>query len=255
MKRKSITYLMAILLLALLLGACGINTDSDEDVSIEESGETSKKASNKNSKKDDDDKKDNKSSNKKSDISSEEWLKELAIENIESLKALAGDESYIECLGGSEEINNLVKAWSKADIDEDKKVVIAYIEKSSVLSFIKLAGGDLELSETAEEYLVNNTGRTVSNIITARMGTTTLAASSIANYTKSYIAECEIENQVWMIPTDVDGVAYCVNFINSGDGVITVAVNFITYEPDKSIKKSVKPTLGPFDLEETEIEW
>lgn len=241
MKRLSILLLIGLL----LVGCAGLdNFDSDKAESSEKSEKTK-----------DDDKKDSKKDKKEKSEDVNQWLQDTAYENVEGLIELASDESYILLMNGNESILDMISEWSDADIDTDEDVVIVKMDYEDIMSMPGLPEDVDELSDEGMDMMQKRMGASIGSIINGRMGSSVLAASSIVQYGKSYVALSEIDNQTWMIPSDKEGLAYCVSFTNSGDGVISVGAYFLYYGDDTTIKKAVRSAAIPCDIDTMEIDW
>lgn len=186
----------------------------------------------------------------------EEWMKEKALDAIEKLTILAEDEDYIKITSASEEILDTISEWSEASIDEDSEILVVDTNNDSVSALMSMMGeDDFELSDVAKEVMKSRVGGSIPSIINGRMGATYLAASSVVFYGKGYVTDVEFDNQLWIIPTDEEGLAYAINFQRSEEGIASVQANYIVFEPENTLKKSIKPMLMTFDVDIKEIDW
>lgn len=229
--------LMFMLLSTMLLAGCALPKITDLDAKMIDEEEV------KGSKKD------------KDKLDADEWMTEQAVNATECLAKMASDEVYVKLYINNSDIEELVADWSEASIDEDQSVVILRADEDTVEDFLKVNGETDGLSDFTKEYLVNQIVLTIPNVLNGSFGTDTLAASSVANYSNSYYVDFDIDNQLWLIPTDEDGLAYGVCFTNAGDDVCCVSARYVVYDSEKGLKKTAKTRSIGFDIEEVEIDY
>ena len=84
-----------------------------------------------------------------------------------------------------------------------------------------------EMPEAVKTYLSGRVGDSIGNMLNARMGgISVVAASSIARYTKTFVPEETVENQVWLLPCNEE-TAVCISFTNTGNGVLMVSAGYV----------------------------
>ena len=73
-----------------------------------------------------------------------------------------------------------------------------------------------------------------------------LAASSVINYSVSYISKYDIDEQIWFIPTNKDDIEICITLINTGEGVISVSGRYIFIKDgEEEALKAYLPDVEP----------
>lgn len=202
------------------------------------------------------DKKKKEKEDEKAKEDAEKWLAEIASENIDKLTELANDETYFKLIYGDDKIGEIISEWGEADIDKDSEVVVAKVNISSMVLAASLSGEEDfdDLSEVGQEWLESRAGASIGNVINAKSGSSTVAASAMVQYGKSYITPYEIDNQIWFVPSDEEGLAYCVSFSNSGEGVISVGVTYVYYGEEQSLKKAVNGS-GMASAKTIDVDW
>ena len=129
---------------------------------------------------------------------------------------------------------DIVTAWGNTRPNLSDKTKVVFSGKD-IDKIIKNGIGKGKSSKELRAYMKNRAITGIASVINAKMGVEVLAASSTVSFSKSYVMNDETDDQVWLIPSDVDGVAYAVAFMNTGDNVITVTTNFITYNENESL--------------------
>lgn len=168
-----------------------------------------------------------------SNENSEITLEQYAIEGIDGIMEFAQNEDLITSFISVTEVTDTITAWgnAKASLSDRKEIIIS---DKDIDSIIKNTIGANDYSKELRNYLKNRFFAGFAGNINSEMGTEILAASSIANYYKSYIMNENMDDQIWIVPTNVDGVAYAITFTNTGDKVITVTTTYISYDEKKS---------------------
>lgn len=240
--------IFAIMTSFLVFSACG----TDNDLSSNDDEEMVEVRESRNKEKEELDENESESE----DTNVEEWMKSKALENIEKINVLSNDENYIEYTTASSELMDIIAEWSDASIDKDSPILVVDTELDSINSFLALNGiTDAKLSDVAEEMLKSRMGSSIPSMINGQMGANYLAASSVLFYGKGYVTDLKFNSQLWVVPTDKEGLAYAVNFQRSDEGIASVSVSYLCYKNESTLKKSLKPMLMSFDVEEYDINW
>lgn len=158
-------------------------------------------------------------------------LKEITLEVTDALSELIACDAYLEAMSTSQDLRDVIEGWRDLDIDRSQPIYVIPLSLSDTETYLKsMAGQELALDEmpqAVKEYLAGKVGSSIGNIMNARLGgTMVLAAASVVNYTKTYIPEETVENQVWFVPAD-DTTSLCVSFSNTGNGVLTVTATYV----------------------------
>ncbi len=170
-------------------------------------------------------------------ISEEEWLTEVSNTAIDNLSELTYDDNYIKAYINSQEIVDIVKEWQGEEVKKDEVYVIR-ISEDDTKSFMEFSGefDYNSFSDTAKNLLCTKIVNAVPNYIAGREGTNYVVIGSILNYSVSYAVDYDIDNQIWFMPTDKDGLAVCVSFSNSGENVVSVSSSYLYYGEEESLK-------------------
>lgn len=188
--------------------------------------------------------------NSVNNVSEEEWLKEISLIAVDNLSELTNDDTYIAAFINSDEITDLIGEWKSAEVSTDE-IYVTHISENSTETFLQSSGGiDYKnLSPVAKKSIYNKMGQSVPTYITNRYGVNYMAAVSVLNHSVSYATEYDIDNQIWFIPTDKDGLAVCVSFGNSGEGIISVSSTYLYYGEEESLKNALDTYLSYMGIE------
>lgn len=189
------------------------------------------------------------SNNVVNNVSEKEWLVEVSHTATDSLLELTNDDIYIKAYTNSQEITDLVKGWQGAEINTNE-IYVTYISENDAETFLKFSG-DIDygnLSSVAKKSIYNKMGQTIPNYIAGCQGVNYIAAVSILNCSVSYAVEYDIDNQVWFMPTDKDGLAVCVSFNNSGEDVVSVSSSYLYYGDEENLKDTLDTYLSYMGL-------
>lgn len=176
--------------------------------------------------------------------SEKEWLTEISQKATDSLLELTQDNNFIKAYTASQELTDLVNNWQNAKVNT-AEIYVTDISEDITEAFLNLSG-DIDyndFSDTGKNTLYNNIGKAIPNYINGRQGTNYIALTSVLNYSVSYATEYDINNQIWFMPTDKEGLAVCVSFTNSGEDVITVNSSYLYYG-DEDLKNALDSYLS-----------
>lgn len=170
----------------------------------------------------------------KSDNSSDISLEQCAKEGTDGIIAFAQNEDLISIIIPDDKVIDRITTWgnAKPNLSDRKEMIIS---DKAIDMMIKNGMDEDKNTPELKNYMKNRMCSGIVNMINSKMGADTLAATGVANYSKSYIMNEEMDDQLWIIPSDVEGVAYAVVFTNTGDNVITVITNYIIYNEDESL--------------------
>lgn len=181
------------------------------------------------------------------------WLYDKSVVVTEGLKALSGDEAYLELFLGTDELARQVLEWHEGLQEEAGEIYIIPVDSVLMKSFIGEGTDWLSTEGIAAEYLTNRLAASVGNVLNGRFGgASVLAASGAANYSATFRMDgFEAESQTWLIRyTDELGV--CVAFAATGDDVLTVSASFVVW-PELT-EAEQQELLGDGGLEQLGIE-
>lgn len=162
----------------------------------------------------------------------EKWCQEVATEGFDKLQDYI-DSDLVKMMVPSEDTIDLVKDICKTDIDFDEEIEVI---KFNVNDFLKSIDDDsIDLDDFSEDEL-EVIGRSIisgwGNIINSNFGGVTgLQAGSIATYSKNYVIEGGIEEQIWIVKCD-NGEGVLFTFMNTGDDVVTVTTQSVCLPDD-----------------------
>ncbi len=170
-------------------------------------------------------------------ISEEEWLTQVSNTAIDNLSELTYDDNFIKAYVNSQEIVDIVKEWQGAEVKKDE-VYVTHISEDDTKEFMELSGGfDYNsFSDTAKNSLHKKIVTTIPTYIASQQGVNYTVACSVLNDSVSYAVDYDIDNQIWFMPTDKDGLAFCVSFSNSGENVVSVSSSYLYYGEEESLK-------------------
>lgn len=163
-------------------------------------------------------------------------LKSIAIEVTDSLAEVVNCEDYLETMSTAPEVMEILDGWKSLEIDKTRPVCVIPLGRAEIEEYLKgISGEDINSStmpENVKEYLFSRVGDSFGNILNGRMGgVSVLAASSMARYSKTFVPQKTVENQVWMLPCN-DEMAVCISFSNTGNGVLTVTASYVVFNQE-----------------------
>lgn len=156
------------------------------------------------------------------EMSEQDFMKMAAEETINAMLELSKDEVYISTMTSSDDMLEIASGWGQVTIDRAQDIQVILLPEETLQQFLEDMDVSGELSETAKDYLMTTFGANATNIVNARAGANTMATASLLRYSRSYAVDFEIENQIWFIATNDEGVGISVSFSRTGEGVITV---------------------------------
>lgn len=162
----------------------------------------------------------------KKKFSQKKYLQPKAEEMVTFLTEMSSDERFIRAMG-NKELNTYCDDWSRANIDKNKEIIVLDGDQLEMIVQYSM-GEDLEnFKEEYKDYISARFCSGAMSILNASNGASILTASSIIQYTRTYVPDHEIDNQVWLVPTTRDDVYFGVSFISSGDEAIIASVCYI----------------------------
>lgn len=185
----------------------------------------------------------------------EEWFKEAALDVADSVHELANDETYINMMGGSEEVMNVVSGWSGKTADTSGKIAVVKITESAAKTLMGQAVGADSMSEIAKDRVEKNACLAFGNYVTASAGgSSALAASSILKYDQAYVVSEPVEDQVWVIPAG-DGCALWIAFSNCGDGIVAVSGSYMALPDGQTVEEAADSLFSAWGIGAEVREW
>lgn len=181
-------------------------------------------------------KKTNESNNVSTEIAFDEnaELKDVATEMTDSLSELTACDSYLKTMSTPDDVMKVIEDWRNLSVDKTAPIYVISLDEQSIESYIKSASDDKfdlsEMPETVREYLICKIGDSIGTMVNGKAGgVNEVAASSIARFSKTFILQSNIENQIWMIPCNKETAVY-ISFTNTGNGVLTVTASYAAYD-------------------------
>lgn len=182
------------------------------------------------------------------------WLYDKSVAVTEGLKALSGDEAYLEAFGGTDELVGQVLEWSQALQEKPGEIYIIPSDSELAKMLMESVTGEMpSIEEQTVDYLRKQMVASLWSILNARFGGAMVVASAgIAGYSETFRVDgFEAESQTWLIRyTDELGV--CVAFNATGDDVLTVSASFVVW-PELT-EAEQQELLGDGGLEQLGIE-
>lgn len=188
------------------------------------------------------------------EASSESELRAIAAEMIDALSDLVSCDSYVNAMAGSTEISKVVEEWKTAKVDKSLPFYVYTIDSKALESYIGYSSeGELELTDMPDNikaYINSKYAASLISIINSSAGgVSVLAASSVVNYSKTFVPEESLADQMWMIPCN-DLVAVCISFTNTGNGVLTATASYAAYS-----EEGCEALLTGMGLSSEKMEW
>lgn len=155
------------------------------------------------------------------------YLKEKTEEMTKVLTDLTSNESYVRAMGSSTSMQEYCDDWSRANINKKKDIIVLEGDQLAKIMEVQMSA---DLDDFPEEIQANMSAMFCSSapsVLNATNGQEILATSSAFRYSRTYVPDGSIDNQVWLIPTTRDDVLFCLVFVESGDDAITATATYV----------------------------
>ncbi len=187
----------------------------------------------------------------KKKFSQKKYLQPKAEEMVTFLTEMSSDERFIRAMG-DEKLNAYCDDWSRANIDKNEEIIVLVDDQLDMIVQYSM-GADLEdFDESYRDYISARFCSNAMSLLNAANGADVLSASSMVQYTRTYVPDHEIDNQVWLIPTTRDDVFFGISFVSSGDEAIIASICYII--APNGIDKLIEKAFGT-KVKFSEVEW
>lgn len=180
------------------------------------------------------------------------YLQEKTVEMTEFLTDLASDENYIRAINNNEFFLECCDDWSRADIDKSEDIVILEGDQLELILNLTYSNKLDHFSDVVQDNLSSMFCLGAPNMLNATNGVDILSATTTMKYSRTYVPDGDVDNQVWLIQTNRDDVFFCLVFVNTGDDVIYATVSYVI--APNGMSKLIKDTFGT-SVKFSEIEW
>lgn len=153
------------------------------------------------------------------------------------MRELGKDEIYIKLRSSSSELIDIISNITDPEYKVLKQVYMISFSSESIAKIIKDML-ELEVSEQLISRLIQMSNGTFASIWNGRYAANIVAAVSLINVEKSYIKPENWVKNTWIILDYKEEFSSMVSFVETGEGVISGAANFI-----KSGEDGVEATL------------
>ena len=169
--------------------------------------------------------------------SKKQWFSQTTEEMINGIASLAGDEAYLDAMGATDELKEILEDFSGLKPKDTEEWVCVRIEGEDVLALIAQESDVEECSELAREYLYTRAGAGLANVFNGMFGgARVLAAASLDTYSRTYVPHGEVQNMVILIPCEEEK-GICISYSNTGDGALTVSASFVIFPDEEMLTK------------------
>lgn len=176
-------------------------------------------------------------SKEKEEIDINQFLISESIQLTSEMRELGKDEIYIKLRSSSSELIDIISNITDPEYKVLKQIYMISFSSESIAKIIKDML-ELEVSEQLISRLIQMSNGTFASIWNGRYAANIVAAASLINVEKSYIKPENWVKNTWIILDYKEEFSSLVSFVETGEGVISGAANFI-----KSGEDGVEATL------------
>ena len=172
---------------------------------------------------------------------------------VELIEEAINSEEYVMVYSASEQIARVIDGVAGGDFSEPEAVYSITIDEDDLLD---MADVDLDdMSDSLQNVMKSKMAGALSNMLNARAGAESLAASSIIGMGKTFVYEEEIENQIYLYIFE-DAKPIMVSFVAGEDGAVSAGGTIIftdDFECDSA--DDLEDVLSDYDADVEEIEY
>ena len=152
------------------------------------------------------------------------------------LDEMAGSETYISLMSGSEEMNTQVSAWAEGDHEEPVAVFAVSLPLQTVLSLVGDEDKDVTAAWSANlvRQLEMRVIGSLPSIINSRNGAVMLAASSVCQASTAFAYDSLTADVAYVLLYQ-DAAPVMVCFTMAEDGVVSASASFLAGEQAASM--------------------
>ncbi|MGN0435045.1 MAG: hypothetical protein ACI4D8_00270 [Wujia sp.] len=185
-------------------------------------------------------------------------LTDRGLDIISSMSNLAGNESYRKLIGGSEDIEAIIKEISSMNYSSPKQVYkVANLDEISKL-YLSMSGLDLEsLDEENKEIIINKLAQGIGNIIMAQKSGVKELAASGAIVRQELFVDKSVKECVLYIYTYDDAYPVLISFVPGKDGAVSANASYLIIDEMigadmETVKDIMKIGLESLQIQEVE---
>ena len=172
---------------------------------------------------------------------------------VKLIEEAINSEEYVMIYSASEQIARVIDGVAEGDFSEPEAVYSITINEDDLL---EMADVDLDdVSESLQKVMKSKMAGALSNMINARAGADSLAASSIISMGKTFVYGDKIENQIYLY-TFEDAKPIMVSFVAGEDGAVNASGTIILtddFEVDSA--DELEDILSDYDADVEEVEY
>lgn len=172
---------------------------------------------------------------------------------VKLIEEAINSEEYVMIYSASEQIARVIDGVAEGDFSEPEAVYSITIDEDDLL---EMADVDLDdVSESLQKIMKSKMAGALSNMINARAGAESLAASSIISMGKTFVYGDKIENQIYLY-TFEDAKPIMVSFVAGEDGAVNASGTIILtddFEVDSA--DELEDILSDYDADVEEVEY
>ena len=180
-------------------------------------------------------------------------LVDHGMEVVELIEEAINSKEYVMIYSASEQIARVIDGVAEGDFSEPEAVYSITIDEDDLL---EMADVDLDdVSESLQKVMKSKMAGALSNMINARAGADSLAASSIISMGKTFVYGDKIENQIYLY-TFEDAKPIMVSFVAGEDGAVNASGTIILtddFEVDSA--DELEDILSDYDADVEEVEY
>jgi len=186
----------------------------------------------------------------------DDWKKETVKTVVDQLNQLANDDKYNEAMGYSS-LQVIVEKVKNVKIASEKEIVVYNYRDGAINRILSENNVSMDdFSEAAKNKLKKTAQSSISNMMISEFGASVLASYSILQTMETYAVDKAIDNQIWVIPTDSEGVYIVANIISS-DGIYplcTISCGYLVSESE-DVLETIEASMNRCGMKPVRQNW
>lgn len=180
-------------------------------------------------------------------------LADHGMDVVELIEEALNSEEYVMVYSASEQIARVIDGVAGGDFSEPEAVYSITIDEDDLLDMADVDFDDM--SDSLQKVMKSKMAGALSNMINARAGAESLAASSIISMGKTFVYEEEIENQIYLYIFE-DAKPIMVSFV-AGEGGAVNASGTIIFTDDFECDSAddLADVLSDYDVDVKEVKY
>jgi len=173
------------------------------------------------------------------------YLENVTNEVVENLTKLSKDPNYIGIYSYEDNVTDIAAECAALSADYSDgyyEIDVAGSIMDTILAVMDQDGEFGSISDISKDYLKTKFAGSLPGYINGRAGVYYVVITSALNYARTYVPDGAVSDRVRFIPTDKENIYYCVSFVNTGDGALSVSATYVFSSGD--LMQEIKDVFG-----------